>query len=134
AVVGQVTGGDPVNYTLATTATQLSNVGGYPITVTLGSNANYSVTKPDVTLSIDQAVATVTANNKTKSYGQANPALDAAVVGEVKIGRAASRARANTATQVSNVGGYPITVTLGSNPTYMVTKTDGSVPTDQEVA
>jgi hypothetical protein len=35
--------GDTINYTLATTATQFSNVGDYPIAVTLGDNPNYSV-------------------------------------------------------------------------------------------
>jgi hypothetical protein len=29
---------DTINYTLATTATQFSNVGDYPIAVTLGDN------------------------------------------------------------------------------------------------
>jgi hypothetical protein len=32
-----------INYTLATTATQFSNVGDYPIAVTLGDNPNYTV-------------------------------------------------------------------------------------------
>src|SRR6185295_3979168 len=89
-VVGEVAGGDPVNYTLATTATQFSSVAGspYAITVTLGSNPNYSVTSTNGSLTITQAVATVTANNKTKTYGALNPALDATVVGEVSGGDA----------------------------------------------
>jgi ABC-type spermidine/putrescine transport system permease subunit I len=35
-VTGTVNGGDTINYTLATTASQFSNVGQYPIAVTLG--------------------------------------------------------------------------------------------------
>jgi hypothetical protein len=42
-VTGTVNGGDTINYTLATTATQFSNVGQYPIAVTLGANPNYTV-------------------------------------------------------------------------------------------
>jgi hypothetical protein len=42
-VTGTVNGGDTINYTLATTASQFSNVGQYPIAVTLGDNPNYSV-------------------------------------------------------------------------------------------
>ena len=38
--------GDVLDYSLATTATQISGVGSYPITVTLGTNPNYTVTKP----------------------------------------------------------------------------------------
>jgi hypothetical protein len=42
AVVTGAVNGDTINYTLATTATQFSNV-GHPIAVTLGANPNYSV-------------------------------------------------------------------------------------------
>jgi MBG domain (YGX type) len=130
-VTGEVTGGDPVNYTLATAATQLSNVGTYPITVTLGSNPNYSVTATDGTLTINQANATVTANNKSKTYGQANPSLDATVVGEVTGGDPINYTLGTAATQFSNAGTYVITVTLGSNPNYNVTATNGTLTINQ---
>jgi hypothetical protein len=42
-VVTGAVNGDTINYTLATTASQFSNVGQYPIAVTLGANPNYSV-------------------------------------------------------------------------------------------
>ena len=50
--------GDTLNYTLATTATQTSFPGTYSITVTLGSNPNYSVTKTDGTLTIGYGTCT----------------------------------------------------------------------------
>src|SRR5439155_11910796 len=115
-VAGQVAGGDAIAYTLATTATQFSNVGGYPITVTLGSNPNYSVTKTDGTLTVTAAVATVTANNKSKTYEIGRAARRATVAGQVVGGDAITYTLATTATQFSNDGGYPITVTRGSNP------------------
>src|SRR5947208_5527817 len=71
------------NYSLATTATASSNVGSFPIVVTLGSNPNYDVTSTDGSLAITAKTATVTANDKTKVYGEANPALTATVVGAV---------------------------------------------------
>jgi hypothetical protein len=43
AVVTGTVNGDTINYTLATTASQFSNVGQYPIDVTLGANPNYVV-------------------------------------------------------------------------------------------
>ena len=137
-VVGQVVGGDAIDYTLATAAPQFSNVGGNPygITVTLGSNPNYSVTSTDGTLTVNATVATVTAINKSKTYGDANPALDATVVGQVVGGDAIDYTLATTATQFSNVAGNPygITVTLGSNPNYSVTKTDGTLTVNATVA
>jgi ribosomal protein L18E len=126
-VVGQVVGGDPINYSLATSATQFSNVGPYAITVTLGLNPNYSVTKTDGTLTINQATATVTAANKSKAYLAANPTLTATVVGQIVGGDPVNYTLATTATQTSFPGTYPITVTLGSNPNYSVTKTDGTL-------
>jgi hypothetical protein len=51
---------DALDYTLATTAVKFSGVGDYPITVTLGSNPNYSVTPTDGNLHINQKAATVT--------------------------------------------------------------------------
>ena len=137
-VVGQVVGGDAIDYTLATAAMQFSDVAGNPygITVTLGANPNYSVTSTDGTLTVNAAVATVTANNKSKTYGDANPALDATVVGQVVGGDAIDYTLATTATQFSNVAGNPygITVTLGSNPNYNVTSTDGTLTVNAAVA
>src|SRR5204863_430083 len=76
-VTGAVTGGDAVNYTLATTAVKLSGVGDHPISVTLGSNPNYDVSKTDDTLSVGKKDATVSADHKEKTYGDDNPALTA---------------------------------------------------------
>jgi hypothetical protein len=71
ATVNGTVNGDVLNYTLATTALKYSGVGDYPITVTLGSNANYSVTPTDGNLHIGPKAATVSANAKSKTYGDA---------------------------------------------------------------
>src|SRR5207253_365078 len=133
-VTGAVAGGDAVNYTVATTALQFSSVGGYPITVTLGSNPNYSVTKTDSTLTVTARVATVVADAKAKTYGDANPPLAAVVTGAVAGGDAVNYTLATTAVPLSGVGNYPITVTLGSNPNYTVTKTDSTLAVTARVA
>ena len=57
----------------------------------------------------------MTANAKSKSYGDANPALDAAVTGTVN-GDVLDYRLATTADATSGVGSYPITVTLGTQP------------------
>src|SRR5439155_13575684 len=86
-----------------------------------GSNPNYAVTKVDSTLTINQRPARVGADAKANSYGDANPALTAVVSGTVN-GDTLNFTLATTALQFSNVGGYPITVTLGSNPNYAGTE------------
>ena len=134
ATVTGTVNGDVLNYTLATTAVKFSNVGTYPITVTLGSNPNYTVTKTDGTLTISQKAATVTADDKSKTYGDDNPTLTATVTGEVSGGDPVNYTLATTAVKFSNVGTYPITVTLGSNPNYSVTKTDGTLTISPKTA
>src|SRR5947208_7385130 len=113
------------------TALQFSNAGSYPIAVTLGANGNYNVTKTDGSLTINKRDASVTASNKSKTYGELNPTLDAVVTGTVN-GDALSYTLATTALQFSNVGNYPVTVNLGSNPNYNVTPTDGTLTSSQE--
>ena len=73
AVVSGTVNGDPLNYTLTTTALQFSNVGDYPITVTLGSNPNYSITSTNALLSIGQKSASVIPDALSKYCGQSDP-------------------------------------------------------------
>src|SRR3989442_5506323 len=76
-VTGAVAGGDAVNYTLATTAVTLSGVGSYPITVTLGSNPNYTVTKTDSTLTVTVERAHVWAPAKAATHMDAYACMKA---------------------------------------------------------
>ncbi|MCX6885170.1 MAG: MBG domain-containing protein, partial [Verrucomicrobia bacterium] len=126
AVVTGTANGDVLAYSLATTATVTSGVATYPITVTLGSNPNYSVAPSNSLLSVTAKAATVVANSKSKTYGDVNPALDAVVTGTVN-GDTLAYTLATTATATSGIGSYPISVTLGSNPNYSVTPTDSSL-------
>jgi hypothetical protein len=86
-VTGAVNGGDTINYTLATTATQFSNVGDYPIAVTLGANPNYSVVSTNGILSVTPKYC-CNSNSRwqIKSIRDENPALTAVVTGAVNGG------------------------------------------------
>src|SRR5207248_2686530 len=84
-------------------------------------------------LTVDAKAATVAADLKSKTYGDANPALSATVTGSIN-GDSLDYSLATTATATTGVGGYPITVTLGSNPNYSVTKTDNSLTVDAKAA
>jgi len=126
AVTNGVVNGDVINCTLATLATTYSSVGVSNITVTLGSNPNYSVTKTDSTLTIGAKAATVTADAKTKTYGDVNPALTAVTNGAVN-GDVINCTLATLVTTYSSVGVSNITVTLGSNPNYSVLTTNSAL-------
>jgi hypothetical protein len=88
--------------------------------------SNYALTFNNGKLTVNQKPASIAANDKSKMYGTDNPTLDATVTGAVN-GDVLNYTLATTATQFSLVGPYPITVTLGSNPNYLVTKTDGTL-------
>jgi uncharacterized protein (TIGR02145 family) len=112
--------GDTIDYTLSRTAGD--TVGTYEITVTLGDNPNYEVTTSNGILTINKKAATVAADSLSKVYGDTDPTLTATVSGTVDgdvIDFTLSRAAGEIA------GTYPITVTLGSNPNYDVTPTNG---------
>src|SRR5207245_1521334 len=110
--------------------TQFSSVGPYPISVTLGSNPNYSITPSNGTLTVNQRPATVKADDKSKNYGDSNPALTATVTGTVN-GDTLNYTLATTATQFSSVSSYSITVTLGLNPNYSITPSNGTLTVNQ---
>ena len=83
AIVAGTVNRDMINYSLATTAVLSSPAGSYPITVSLGSNPNYTVTATTNTLTVQPNTLTVTADNKTKYYGQPDPTNTASYVGFV---------------------------------------------------
>ena len=105
---------------LTTTATTKSNVGTYPITVALGtlSAANYVVTPVNGTLTVTKAQLTVTAVNKTRKQGAANPALTDTITGFVNGDKSTvvkgKPTLSTTAVKTSPAGSYPIIVGLGS--------------------
>jgi len=105
----------------------------YPITVTLGANPNYDVTAVDSLLTVHRKAATVAANPKSKTYGEANPALDATVTGAVGV-EVLDYSLATTATPASGAADYPITVTLGNNPNYDVTAVDSLLTVHRKAA
>ena len=126
ATVTGAVNGETLDYSLSRAPGE--NAGDYDIIVTLGTGAvndNYNITTNDGTLTIAKKAATITANDKSKTYGEADPALDATVTGEVNgetLDYSLSRAPGE------NAGDYDIIVTLGTgavNDNYNITTNDG---------
>ncbi len=110
---------------LATTAKSSSNVGGYSITEgTLAATGNYTIgTFNTGTLTVNPASLTVTASNKSMTYGGTVPALAYTYTGLVNNDTSASftGGLATTATSSSGVGSYPITEgTLAATGNYTI--------------
>ncbi|MFQ6603859.1 MBG domain-containing protein, partial [Flavobacterium sp. C3NV] len=117
--------------TIATTAVTGSSVGTYPITASGAVNPNYAINYIDGTLTVTTATLTITADNQTKTYGSANPALTASYSGFVNGDTAASFTTLPTisTTEVtgSNVGTYPITASGAVNPNYTISYFNGTL-------
>lgn len=134
---GTITGiknSDNITATYSSATGPTTSVGTYPITATLSDPdsklGNYSVTFNNGTLTITQAPLTVSANNKTRPYGQPNPPLDGTLVG-VLNGDNITATFSTTATQFSPVANYAIVPTL-NDPTnklgnYSVTSNNGTL-------
>ena len=111
--------------TLGTTATAASPVGTYAITASGAVDGDYSITYANGTLTVTPAPLTITANNPTKVYGQANPALTGTISGLVN-GDTDIATYTTTATASSGVGTYAITPSL-SDSNYNITFNNGTL-------
>jgi hypothetical protein len=88
-----------------------SPVGSYPISVSGQSAPNYTINYIDGTLTVTAAQLTVTADNKSRTYGAANPELTGTVTG-VQEGDNITASYATTVDATSSVGTYPITISV----------------------
>ena len=105
----------------ALTRAEGENVGTYAIQLgTLNAGNNYEISYTGASFTINKKPASVTADDKSKTYGDADPELTATVEGTVgsdTLSYTLNRAEGN------NFGEYDITVTLGENPNYDITAT-----------
>jgi hypothetical protein len=136
--------------TLSTPATTSSGIGGYPITAAVGtlSAANYGFVFAGGTLTITRATLDVTAADKSRPFGEANPALTYSITGFVAGDTASvvsgTPTLSTTATVASDPGTFPITVGSGSlaasnytfalhNGTLTVTQATPSIATSTKL-
>src|SRR6185369_16509293 len=114
--------GDSLSGALATSATTASNVGTYGIGQgTLAASGNYALNYASADLTVTQRSITVTADAKSRAYGDANPALTYQVGGAGLVnGDSLSGALATSATTASNVGVYGITQGTLASPNYAI--------------
>ena len=116
---------------LSTSATAGSSVGTYPVTQgTVSAGPNYAIGYNPGTLIVTAAALSVTANNPSKVYGAALPALTYTYAGLVNGDTAAvlSGVLSTSATAGSGVGTYPVTLgTLSAGPNYTISYNSGTL-------
>lgn len=116
---------------ITTTGTKTSKVGTYPITISGAEAKNYTLTINNGTLTIEKAALTVRADNKSRLYGDSNPAFTLTYSGlknnETVPEWVTAPVVATTATEKSDVGTYPITISNAVAVNYDITPTDGQL-------
>jgi hypothetical protein len=116
---------------VVTSATPASPVGSYPIKASGYTSANYSFKYVDGSLTVDKAPLAITAEDKTKVYGQDNPSLtvkyDGFVNGESANTLGGTLSVTTTATKNSSVNTYPITASGYSSGNYSLTYKQGTL-------
>lgn len=116
--------------TCTSTDTLTSPVGTYSINCSGLSSPNYAITYMPGTLAVTQALLTVTVNNASRQYGQANPTFTGIIAG-LQNGDNIIANYATSATPASPVGTYPISATLvdpgGKLGNYAVTLNNGTL-------
>ena len=117
---------------ISTVATTASGVGTYDITAS-GTAPNYEISFVKGTLSVNKKALTVTADNKSKIYGESNPAFTVSynglVNGETELSPAPSFSTA--ANELSGIGTYDI-IASGSSPNYTITFQKGSLTVNKK--
>jgi hypothetical protein len=97
---------------------------------TLAPNANYTITYTGANLAITPAALSIAADNKTRSYGDPNPALTATFTGLANGDSPAAIpgvALTTPATSASNTGNFVINVASGANPNYIISSVNGQL-------
>jgi hypothetical protein len=116
------------------TVTMTSGTGTCNLTASWAADANYATVSLSQYTVATKAPLTVTANNATRQYGQANPTFTGIVTGLVN-GDNITATYSTTATPTSTVGSYAITPTLvdpgGKLPNYAVTVNNGTLTVTQ---
>jgi hypothetical protein len=131
ATVTGVAGGSPagaISYDVAAGAALPA--GDHTLTVTAAETANYNAASQGVTLHVNKAALTVTVDDASRAYGDANPALTGTVTGVV-AGDNITASFGTAATGTSPAGDYAITATLsdpdGRLANYTVSSPDGTL-------
>ncbi|WP_345953997.1 MBG domain-containing protein [Mucilaginibacter sp. PAMB04168] len=112
-----------------TAATAQSGAGNYDILVSGAASNSYDIVYTKGTLTINKAPLTITADNKTRTYGVSNPAFTVSYSGFVNSDTQASLSAqpvlGTAANATSGVGAYGITASGAASNNYSIVYNKG---------
>jgi len=116
---------------ITTTAVVSSPVGTYSITISGASDANYSISYVNGTLSVIKATLTIIADNQTKVEGSPNPTFTISYSGFISGESPSNLTTIPTATCAANnnspAGTYPITLSGATAANYTIIYQNGTL-------
>jgi len=120
---------------VTTNATASSHVAGNPYAITASGalDADYTISYVSGTLTVTPVPLTITADNKTKAYGAALPALTASysglINGDTSTSLTTQPTLTTTATPASHVAGNPYSITASGavDPDYFISYVGGTL-------
>jgi hypothetical protein len=124
-------------YASITSGGQVTIKGAGTVTIQASQAAatGYNAGTATATLTINKATLTATADNQSRVYNTTNPTLTISYLGfaygETASVLTTSPTASTTATQTSNVGTYPITLTGGTAVNYTITFVNGTLTITQ---
>jgi hypothetical protein len=114
-----------------TSAVQDSDVGTYVIDLTIGTDLNYAITHKAGVLTVTKAPLSAKADDVTRIYGSATPALSITYTGflnnDIVTDLDNKPVLQTSAGASSDAGTYPITLTTGSDNNYAITNQAGTL-------
>jgi hypothetical protein len=117
--------------TIATLAVEGSDVNDYDITLSGGSDENYDFNLVNGNITIEKKELTVTAEDKTRIYGDVNPALTISYTGfigtQTKAVLVEEPVIHTTANSGSDIGDYDILLSGGNDDNYRYTLVSGTL-------
>ncbi len=118
-----------------TAVTAATPVGAYAIVPSAALNPNYSISFVNGTLTVTPAALSITADDASRLFGQANPTFTASYVGflngDTTNNLTTQVTLATTATISSPVGSYPITASAAAGTNYNITFHAGTLTIGQ---
>ena len=116
-------------------ATPASQAGAYEITLAGGDDPNYTLERVNGTLTVGPAPLVCTADDKSRTYGDANPDLTITYTGLKNDDTAPATPPVAdcTANPASPVGTYDITLAGGNDPNYALTLADGTLTVTEKL-
>ncbi len=134
---GQVsfTSSNPAKLLIVGTNAMIQGAGHYTITASFAGNANYQQVSSAQEITVNKADLTVSADNATRAYGEANPNFTYKVTGfvngDTKLDLTSTIQVSSNATATSPVGNYEIAPTATIDDNYNINCKKGVLTIEQ---